>query len=234
MKSVAVMQPYFFPYLGYYQLAFHADQFVFLDNVSFIKGGYINRNSILLNGAAHRFTLPVKDISSFRQINEHHYLPDQDKLVQLLKHAYSKAPFFKETLEVVMAARCDDTNNVAEVNARSLTATFAYLGLSQTFSTASSMPLDSNRIGEERIIDICKQTSATHYINAPGGRALYQTEKFVGQGITLGFIVPSSQPYPQHQTDFAANLSMIDVLMWNHPEQAINLLGQYRIDYNPV
>lgn len=232
MKSVAVMQPYFFPYLGYYQLAFHANQFVFLDNVSFIKGGYINRNSILLNGVAHRFTLPVKDISSFRHINDHHYLPDHGKLALLLKHAYGKAPFFKKAIEVVMASMAVIPSNVAEVNAKSITETFAYLGLSRTFSTASSMPLCSGLIGEERIIDICKQTSATHYVNAPGGRNLYQAETFAGQGFKLGFIVPSSLPYHQHQTTFTANLSMIDVLMWNHPEQVIDLLGQYHIDYN--
>ncbi|HCR3455045.1 TPA: WbqC family protein, partial [Proteus mirabilis] len=91
---LAVMQPYLFPYIGYYQLAYHSDMFIFYDDVNYIKGGYINRNNILTKNGPQLFTLPVKKASSFKKINELFYQEDTRKILTSISQAYSKAPYF--------------------------------------------------------------------------------------------------------------------------------------------
>lgn len=223
---VAVMQPYFFPYLGYYQLARAADRFVFLDDVGFIKQGYINRNSILLNGQAHRFSLPVQGISSFRHINEHRYTGDWAPLLALLAQAYRKAPHYQSGMALVEAVVRHADENVARKNARSITQVFEYLGLPLHHAFAADTPNPGEPLrGQERVLALCAQHQAGTYLNAPGGRELYGHAAFEARGITLRFLRTLPHGYPQMAPDWTPNLSMIDLLMHCAPAQIVALLG---------
>lgn len=223
---VAVMQPYFFPYLGYYQLARAASHFVFLDDVGFIKQGYINRNSILLNGQAHRFSLPVQGISSFRHINEHHYTGDWVPFLALLAQAYRKAPHYRTGMALVEAVARHPDENVARKNARSVVQVFEHLGLPLRHSSASNTPVQGDELrGQARVLSLCAQHQAGTYLNAPGGRELYGHAAFADQGIALRFLRTLPHGYPQLAPGWTPNLSMIDLLMHCAPAQIVALLG---------
>lgn len=232
---VAVMQPYFFPYLGYYQLARVADHFVFLDDVGFIKQGHINRNSILLNGGAHRFSVPVLAASSFRPINAHLYTGAWEPLLALLNQAYRKAPQYRAGMALVEAVVRHPDENVARKNARSITLVFDYLGLPLSHSCAGQSPAaDPPLRGQERVLALCAQHHAAMYVNAPGGRALYNAAAFEAQGMVLRFLRTLAHSYPQQAAASAApwtpHLSMIDLLMHCAPAQIVELLGCCELD----
>jgi hypothetical protein len=230
VKKLAVMQPYFFPYIGYFQLVHAVDEFVFLDDVSFIKGGYINRNSILLNGRAYRFTIPVQDVSSFRTIREHRYVDSLQKFQELLRHAYRRAPQFEAVSALIAELLAASDRSVAAINAASVEATFKYLGIDKPFFYSSTLDPDPELTGEARVIGLCENRHASVYINAAGGRALYDPARFAARGVALGFIEPRFPEYRQNASSFVAGLSMIDVLMWNSPEQVADMLGHYSVD----
>lgn len=98
---VGVMQPYLFPYLGYFQLVHHCDKFVFYDDVNYIKGGYVNRNNILCNSKKQLFTLPVEKASSFKKINELSFQRNPKKIIRTIEQAYSKSTYFDEVMPLV-------------------------------------------------------------------------------------------------------------------------------------
>jgi hypothetical protein len=225
------MQPYFFPYLGYFQLAHMVDEFIFLDDVTFIKGGHINRNSILLLGKTHRFAMPVKDISSFRSIRDHHYLGTPQKFLDLLRHAYSKAPQFDAIYALVCGVFSNADSSVASVNGLSVTAVFDYLGLNKIFQWSSAIDPNSSLKSEDRVIQLCRQRQAAIYINAAGGRALYDPVRFKNHGLSLGFIQSNFAEYQQKAAEFVAGLSIIDVLMWNSRERVVEMLADCSVDY---
>lgn len=223
---VAVMQPYFFPYIGYYQLARAADRFVFLDDVGFIKQGYINRNSILLNGQAHRFSLPVQDVSSFRRINEHRYTGHWEPFLALLAQAYRKAPHYRAGMAVVEAVVRHADENVARKNVRSIAKVFEHLGLPLRHSCASDTPAPGEQArGQDRVLALCEQHQAGVYLNAPGGRDLYSHAAFEAKGIALRFLRTRPHGYAQLAPGWTPNLSMIDLLMNCAPAQIVALLG---------
>lgn len=234
MKKVAVMQPYLFPYLGYFQLVNAVDEFVFLDDVTFIKGGYINRNSILMDGRAHRFALPVADISSFRTIRDHSYVDAPGKFLELLRHAYAKAPLFGPVFDLVRSVVLAPQRSVAAVNSRSVMECYGYLGLQRIFSFSSDLDPRSSSTGPDRVVRLCRDRQASTYINAAGGRGLYDPAWFAESGLALGFIESRFPEYRQKATAFVPSLSIIDVLMWNTSHQVVAMLDQFSVDYPDV
>lgn len=226
------MQPYLFPYLGYYQLVNAVDEFVFLDDVNFIKRGYVNRNSILMDGKTYRFTLPVEDVSQFRTIRDHRYMPDAGrKLLQQLRHAYSKAPYFTQVLGLVEGVLATEDLSVASLNARSVTDVFRYLHIERPFFFSSELDPGRAQSGEDRLIGLCEHRQTSIYINAAGGKALYDPACFAQHGLKLGFIQPHFAEYPQNSSGFVAGLSIIDVLMWNAPDHVASLLNDVKIEF---
>lgn len=217
---LAVMQPYFFPFLGYYQLAASVDHFVFLDDVAFIERGFINRNQILLQGRAYRFTLPVARASQNRTINQHRFVGEHSRFLQQLRHAYGRAPFFETVFPMIDSICRQSEQNVAQLCAASISAVFAYLQRPLSASFASRVP--SSARGQSRILELCQHFRADTYHNASGGRELYSAAAFRERGIRLRFVQGRFPSY--RQADLAAfvpALSMIDVLMHN-PPQAVN------------
>lgn len=227
--AIAVLQPYFFPYVGSFQLARAVDHFVFFDDVAFIKKGHIHRNSLLLNGQAHAFTVPVRQVSQNRTIAEHEYTGEWQGLLNLLKAAYRAAPHFKAAYALVENVALHPDENVARKNALAMQRVFAYLGLAQTWSFSSAWPGQGLK-AQGRILDIAQRLQARCYVNPAGGRALYATEAFASAGVALRFIKTLPLGYAQGTADFVPNLSMIDLLMHCAPAQIVSLLGRCELE----
>jgi len=229
------MQPYLFPYIGYFQLLHSVDRFVVFDDVAFIKQGWINRNRILINGSASFFTVPVKDASSHRLICD--MLIDDDrqhqrwteKLLKSFDNAYRRAPQFASVfplLESVVAAK---PARIAELALASVKAVARFLELRTTFVESSTIYGNAQLKGEERVLAICAAEGATEYINASGGRSLYSRERFESRAVKLAFLEPRLVEYRQFGSAFVPWLSIIDVLMFNSIDRARALVEAYEI-----
>lgn len=225
----AIMQPYFFPYIGYYQLAYEVEKFVFLDDVNYIKKGYINRNTILLHGKRHEFSIPVSKVSQNRTISSHDYTGNYSDFMHLIEHAYKKAPLFDVVMPLVEGVVLDADTNVARKNAKSLVDVFSYLGLEREFLFSSDVELDGDIKGQERILALCQKMRVSQYRNAIGGQALYDANSFNSIGIDLKFIQGGIRPYPQGRHDFVSHLSIIDVLMHCDKEVVLQQLSDYSL-----
>lgn len=223
------MQPYIFPYLGYYQLAYDAETYVFLDDVTFIKQGFINRNSIILQGKRHNFSLPVLDISSNRNICDHQYIADLSKVFKLIQSAYRKAPFFTVVMPLIESVLLHEDQNVARKNARSVTTVFEYLGLKRNFLFSSAIETAAESKGQTRILALCHSLGVSHYRNAIGGRVLYDTAAFEAEGINLRFIDSTFPPYNQGTKEFISHLSIIDILMNCDKSEILEQLASYSL-----
>lgn len=228
--TLAVMQPYLFPYIGYWQLLQAVDCFVLLDNVNFIKKGYVNRNSILLNGQPHPFTLSLDKASQNRLINELvvHEVPV--KLMQTIENAYKKAPEFRAVYAMLKGTLLNPEPNLALYLAHAVRECAAYMQCGTKIIRASEMEGLEGYRAQERIIRICKILGATQYVNLPGGRALYGHDAFREAGIELRFIAPRQTPYPQLCETFVPSLSIIDVLMHNDVARVQALLNDYSLE----
>lgn len=221
------MQPYFFPYIGYYQLVYEVEKFVFLDNVNFIKKGYINRNSILLNGQRFQFSLPVTSVSQNRPIHLHDYTGSFSNFIKVLEQGYKNSPYFSVAMPIIESVILDQDINVARKNAKSVAVVFEYLGVHRDFSYASQIPIAEDCKSQSRIIELCKAMYIDKYRNSIGGRELYERAAFAEKGIEIKFLQNNSKPYQQKETEFVSNLSVIDVLMYRDKESILSMLQEY-------
>lgn len=229
--KLAVMQPYTFPYLGYYQLIAAVERFVVYDDVNYIKQGWINRNNILVNNAPHLFSIPLQSASSNRAIAEIAIVQNsrwQDKLIRTLNQAYRDAPYFAAAMPMVEEVLRSSTL-ISEMATRSLTVCCDYLQIDTQFVLASQRYRNQSLSGQARVIDICQREGASIYVNAIGGRGLYSAEDFARNSITLRFLQPNIQPYPQLAGSFIGHLSIIDVLMFNSRERAREMVFDHEI-----
>ena len=224
---VAIVQPYLFPYLGYYQLAVSVDRWVFFDDVMYIKRGYINRNYILLNGAAHRFSVPIREQSNLRAINEHYVILPFHKILKAIAQAYAKAPYFSHVFPMVASVLDGRETNIARIAGASLHAVLDYLGIGIQDSWSSAFSGHQHLKAQDRVLAICMTMGASEYVNPIGGVELYDEETFAARGIRLLFHRMRPVSYRQGDFPFVPNLSMIDVLMHNHPDRVTTLLREY-------
>lgn len=227
--KLAVMQPYLFPYIGYFQLIYAADLFLIYDDVAYIKQGYINRNSILSPNGATRFTIPVPGASSNKLISELAFSEDVAKVLRTIEQSYSKAPHFEEVFPMIRGALELDDRSIASVCQRSFEDIFSYLGLEKQFKKTSELEYNRSASARDRLIALCQQFSADSYINAPGGRKLYAKQDFAEKGIDLKFVESLPVEYSQGGASFVPNLSIIDVLMNCSHEKVRELLGRYEL-----
>lgn len=227
--KVAVMQPYLFPYIGYYQLARCADVLVLYDNVNYIKGGYINRNYILQGGQRTRITLPVPGASSNKEIGELRFSEDTRKVLKTIAHVYSKAPFFADVFPLVQDVIGHACRDITAVCAEGLTTVFSYLGLKVSLERASALTYDRDLPADERLVAICRNLGSRHYVNAIGGQALYTKDRFAELDCALSFIESKAPGYQQGPHEFVPNLSMIDVLMWCPKADIVAMLDAYEL-----
>jgi len=218
--KVAIMQPYFLPYIGYFQLIAAVDQFVVYDHIQYTKKGWINRNRFLLNGADAIFTLPLKKGYSSLDVVERELAVDFDRgaLLGQLEAAYRRAPYFAETfalLERIVGQRDD---NLFRFIHHSLMQVCAHLGLATTIRVSSTLPYDNSLKGQDKVLAICRAVGAGCYINSMGGLALYSKPDFAAQDIELRFLRPRPFEYEQFGEPFVPWLSIVDVLMFNSVE----------------
>jgi hypothetical protein len=230
--TIAIMQPYIFPYIGYFQLINAVDKFIIYDDVNFINKGWINRNNILVGGKPLLFTIPLKDASQNKLINEVAVLKTeawQKKLLKTVQQSYQKAPYYGKVFVLIEEIVNLDVETIYQLTFEALKRTCNYMEIKTEIVPSSTIYQNTHLKGQERILDICKQEKADHYINPIGGMELYDKEKFEKEGIKLDFIKSVSSPYTQFKNAFVPWLSIIDVLMFNDPEQIREQLKAYEL-----
>lgn len=235
--KIAVMQPYLFPYLGYFHLIDSVDAFVFYDDVNFIKGGWIHRNKIMARSGEFMFTVPLKKASSFNpinqtMINDSLYTAWRSKFFKSLKQAYGNAPHYEKIIALIESVFSDETpENVGVLAANSVKAVASYLGLQKQWYFSGDIFHDSiNLKRAERLVAISRSLDAKVYVNASGGRALYSKDDFGAHGIDLKFINSNSIVYSRNGQETHAVLSIIDVLMYQEREQVKRMMKNYKVE----
>jgi len=225
------MQPYFFPYIGYFQLINAVDKFVIYDNIKFTKKGWINRNRILVNGKDDYISIPIKKDSDFLNVDER-YLADifedeKIKLLRKIKDAYKKAPYFTDTYALIESIITNNEKNLFEFIYNSLKEICNYLQIETEFIISSTVDIDHDLKSENKVIALCNATGATSYINPIGGVELYSKDSFKYNTIELKFIKSKSIVYNQFNNPFLPWLSIIDVMMFNSKAEIKEMLSSY-------
>lgn len=216
MKT-AIMQPYFLPYIGYFQLIQSADVFILYDNIKYTKKGWINRNRMLSNGKDVVFSLPLKGASDALDVRERELATDFDpqKLLNQMAGAYRRAPYFSEVFPWLEEVLRHQDHNLYAFLYHSVVATCRYLDITTEIRRSSDVAADHGLKGQERVLALCDAVGASVYINAIGGVELYSREEFQRRGITLRFIKSRPFEYGQFGGEFIPWLSIVDVLMFN-------------------
>lgn len=230
--KVAIMQPYFFPYIGYFQLINSVDTFVIYDDVNFIKKGWINRNNILVNNSAYLFSIPLQNVSQNKLINEI-FISDSDKwridLLKTISSSYKKAPFFQEVYSIIEKIISFNELNLTLYIKNCLQILCEYLDINTKLILSSEIDKNNDLRGENKIIDICLKLNTIQYINAVGGVKLYSSEHFIEKNIEIKFIKPENIVYHQLKNQFIPWLSIVDVIMFNSKEETKKLLKKYEL-----
>jgi WbqC-like protein family len=215
------MQPYFLPYIGYYQLIAGVDVFVMYDNIKYTKKGWINRNRILRNGADATFSLPLKKDSDSLDVVQRELATDfnRDKLLNQFKGAYARAPYFASTFALLERIVHHEERNLFRYIHYANLSVCAHLGVTTETRVSSQIPIDHSLRGEDRVITLCKALGVDTYINAIGGMELYSRDEFRARGIELKFIKSRPFEYAQFGEGFVPWLSIVDVMMFNSRDQ---------------
>lgn len=231
---LGIMQPYFFPYLAYWQLINTVDLYIVYDDVNYIKGGWINRNNLLQKDHAVLVTLPLEKASSFKKIDE---ISIKDPAAQLekfkktIKQFYTKAPYFKEIYSLIESITTN-INTIADLNYRAIIEICNYLEIKTQIIRSSTLDQSDleDRKGQDKVIYFCKKTHADTYVNAIGGQQLYDKQSFLQNKINLYFLQTNKEfAYKQFKNEFISDLSIIDILMFNSRDQAKALLKSYSL-----
>ena len=214
--KIGVMQPYLFPYIGYFHLAASVDAIVLRDMGQFTKGSWITRNRLEYSHGLEWFTIPTQKSPVDTQIREKIVSPDwtPQHLRRKIEPALFDLPNRKIALQLIdtsLELRDGNTTSLFGVLSNTLNSTFNYLGINCTVLTESSLRL-SNYAGVDGVLDICTSLSAKEYVNLPGGRALYSREVFEMRGLKLSFLEPSLTPYTRGGRSWQAGLSIIDAI----------------------
>lgn len=219
------MQPYFFPYIGYFQLIAATDLFIIYDNIKYTKKGWINRNRILKGDKDALFSLPLKADSDFCDVRERELAADfsPDKFLGRIGGAYRQAPYFAETFPLIEQVARYQHRNLFSFIHHSIVRTCEHMGITTEIRVSSTIDIDHGLKSQDKVLALCKAVGADTYINAIGGTELYVREDFAARGIALKFLQSKPIEYSQFGDDFVPWLSVIDVMMFN-PQAAIAIL----------
>ncbi|MBI4809583.1 MAG: WbqC family protein [Nitrosomonadales bacterium] len=217
MKSVAIMQPYFMPYIGYFQLIAAVDQFIVYDNIKYTKKGWINRNRMLQNGKDVMFTLPLKSGPDSLDVCERELAADfnREKMLNQFKEAYRRAPYFGQTFPLLEQIVHFEDRNLFRFLHHSITRICEHLEIPTKILVSSGIAIDHGLKNQDRVLALCEAVGATTYVNAIGGIELYSREVFRARGVELRFIKSKEFEYGQFGDPFVPWLSIVDVLMFN-------------------
>ena len=232
---VAIMQPYFFPYIGYFQLIKAADRFILFDEVQYIRHGWINRNRILKPVTGWQYiTMPLVTHSRdtlIKDIQVADVAVNKGKILRQLQHYKKTAPHYKAVMELLGDCLIKPGDNIVTMNARCLKAVCDYIGIPFTIEIASQLYFDYSGVQHagEWALRMSEQLKATAYINPVGGRALFNPVQFEQSNIRLQFLQTGITTYSQRRNDFEPGLSIIDVMLFNEPAQINNFLNEYEL-----
>ena len=227
--KLAIMQPYFMPYIGYWQLLAAVDTYVIYDDVNYIKGGWVSRNNILLNGQKHMFTITLNGASSNKLFKEITIKDDFKKFSRLIESAYRKAPYYAEISALLEKIYHYEDKSLGSFMLNSFQVILDYLEIDTILVLSSTVMKDNNLRGKDKVKHICHLMGADTYYNAIGGQELYDKEDFKADGIDLHFVQTNLVPYTQLTNKFVSGLSIIDVLMHNGKEGTKKLLNEYTL-----
>lgn len=227
------MQPYFMPYIGYFQLLNAVDEFVIYDNIQYTKKGWINRNKILINGEESYITLPLKKDSDYCDIRDR-YLAEiwhlrKQHVLNKITEAYRKSPNFEIVFPLIKKCLMFEENNLFKFLLNALNLTKEYLEIRTPVIVSSTIPINHELKGEKKVLEICKARKANLYLNPIGGIKLYAKEHFTEEGINIWFHQTNDIIYKQFDNDFVHSLSIIDVLMFNSKSQISEILRKYKL-----
>lgn len=219
MKKIAIMQPYFLPYIGYFQLMSAVDEFVIYDNIQFSKRGWIHRNRILENGKDVYVSLPVKKDSDYLDIKDRdladNFDKQKNKILSKIKNNYQKAPCFKEIYPIVENIFLFENQNLFEFIFNSILVLKKHLEIETDIIISSNIDIDHTLKSSDKVKAIVKKQKGNIYINPIGGLELYNKSDFQKNGIDLFFLKTTDFTYNQYNDDFIKFLSIIDVLFYN-------------------
>lgn len=228
--KLAIMQPYFLPYIGYFQLLNAVDRFVIYDDVNYIKGGWINRNRILVNDDSHLISIPLIKASPYKKINEHLVSPNatwKRKMIDTIRFSYKKAPHYKDIFPFYEQLINYEAESLVDYLYHSISTIAARLGINTPIVRSSEIYKNSHLNGQARVIDICRKEKCNLYINPIGGEVLYSKRDFEESGLILKFHKSKEISYPQFGTKHIPFLSIVDVMMFNGSDEMPELLEAY-------
>jgi hypothetical protein len=233
--KIAIMQPYFFPYIGQFQLIQAADRFILCDDVQYIRHGWINRNRILKPGEGYQYIIvpvskhpggtPIKDVTV---ANGHDW---KKTILRQVEHYRKAAPYYTTVQKILSDCLAPEETSIARLNGHCLKAVCDYIGIPFTLEISSELKLDYSNVNstEEWALRICEQLGASAYYNPPGGMELYKKERFSKSNMGLNFVKPHLKQYDQHRRDFIPGLSIIDIMMFNAPAEIRAMLNDYQL-----
>jgi hypothetical protein len=232
-KKIAIMQPYFFPYIGYFQLINAVDEFIIYDNIKYTKKGWINRNRILSNGKDSLITLPIKKDSDFLDVVDRE-LPEnwereRTNIINQIVNSYRKSPHFDTAFDIIEKSMLCSKTNLFEFIHYGLLQINDYIGIKTKIIKSSDVPIDHSLKSKDKVIEICKNRNASVYINPIGGTGLYQKEEFKNSNIDLYFIKSNPILYSQFSDNFIPWLSIIDIIMFNSKDEIQNHLKDFSL-----
>lgn len=230
--KIGVMQPYFFPYIGYFQLLNMVDKYVVYDTAKFANNKWGFRNRILINGAPGYFRINILKASQNKQFNEIRVsnAPEaKKKNIHMLECSYKKAPHYSEVMPILEKFLTADYDNLSECNVASNKLICDYLGIKTEILLYSELNCDSELKRQYRIYDVCRNLGYDEYVNSIGGTELYDFDEFRENGIELAFLKPDDIRYPQFGGEFVPNLSIIDVMMFNSVPEIQDILNRYTL-----
>lgn len=229
--KIGIMQPYFLPYLGYFQIMKACDKYVVYNNIKFTKKGWIHRNRMLLNGKDAMFSLPLKSDSDFLNIDQRSlaegFEKERNKILGQIKSAYGKAPQFKTVYPII-----ESIFNYTDVNLfgyifNSINTIKDYLQIDTPLVVSSSIDMDHELKSKFRVMEIVKRLGGDTYINPIGGMELYDKQEFADNGIALHFHKMQSVVYPQFNNEFLPYLSILDLMMFVERETLVGYLDRF-------
>jgi len=227
------MQPYFLPYIGYFQLIAYCDTFVVYDDIEYTKRGWINRNRILAAGTARTITLPLRRDSDYLDVRDREIAPEFDPkgTLALLRQSYRQAPHWPNYQQLVESILQFPGRNLFDFVANSVSRIMERLDIRTEVVVSSTLGIERTFRGEERVLATCAALGATEYVNPIGGLDLYSDSAFADRGIGLSFLRSRLTPYPQFAFPWVEALSIVDTMMFVEPSE---LDSRVRSDFELV
>lgn len=233
--KLAIMQPYFFPYIGYISLIKNTDYFVFFDTPQYIRKGWINRNRILGNNHTEVYiTVPIAKQHRETPINQIKISNNTDwkeKILRQLMIYKKRAPFYNDVMDMIHIVFEKEYDTISELAIQSVICSCEYLGMEIKYDIYSQMDLPDFHVKEpdEWALNITKHIGYDTYVNPPGGKSFFSLQKYKEEGITLQFLEQELLPYNQRNGEFIAGLSILDVMMFCKPESIVDMMNYYKI-----